>query len=342
MNEMSESAQEEALRDEVAALLAAAGLELGPSPVEPLGGVGLMGRVVRAHSRESGPAIAKLPSTDPQNHGVALGFGYYEREAAFYRQVSPLLGDLVPNCLAIVDHPDGSVSLLLEDRSDLPTADQLAGASVTQARQAIEVMAAIHARTWDHGDLASWDLPNPLDSRVAAFGPLFDLTWPGFVDAFGDLVSAEIEAKAHRLMSGYDAACARLASAPNCLVHGDFRLDNLLLGAEETVVVDWQLASTGTGAYDLCRFLVGSLTSANNEAHSSDLIDHYLERLHNAGLTQVHRDELLEDLQSAFVTYLPIPVTVAVGIDSLDDRGERLKRTLASRLCAAIDRHDLP
>ena len=55
-----------------------------------------------------------------------------------------------------------------------------------------------------------------------------------------------------------------------------------------------------------------------------------------------HVDRSMPDLHAAFVTYLPIPVTVAVGIASVDERAERLKRILAERLCAAIRRHDLP
>ena len=301
-----------------------------------------MGRVIRAQTANGVSVVAKLPSADAQNHDVAKNFGYYAREAIFYRQLADLVDGLVPACLGVVDNPDGSVSLVLEDRTDLRDADQVAGASPTQARQAVEAVALIHARTWEHPRLGAARLPTALDPEVAGFGSLFDLTWPGFVSSFPDLVDAEIEARARHLIDGYDLACAQLADPPNCLVHGDFRLDNLLFDSRAAILLDWQLASVGAGAYDLCRFLVGSLDPAGYDDLAAPLIDRYWQSLHDAGVSGYPRDRLDSDLRAAFITYLPIPVTVAVGVASVDERAARLKRVLAERLCAAILRHDLP
>lgn len=339
---MTDPADDPSVRAAVADLVAAVGLELDAAPLEPLGEVGLMGTVVRARTAEGGSVVAKLPSTDPQNDGVAKGFGYYEREAVFYRELADLVRGLVPNCLGVFDNGDSSVSLVLEDHSDLSRADQLKGATAPQARLAIDGLALVHARTWDHDRLAEVDLPDPTDQRVAGFGPLFDLTWPGFAASFGDLVDDEVDAKAHRIMEGYDAACVHLTQAPSCLVHGDFRLDNLLFGPDAVLVLDWQLASTGRGAYDLCRFLCGSLTPTAHAELKTELTDRYWQRLCDASVANYSRSQLDADLAAAFVTFLPIPVTVAVGVASLDERGARLKRVLAERLCAAIRSHDLP
>lgn len=339
---MSEPADDPGLRHEVARLLQAVGFELDDTPLQRLGGPGLMGRVIRASTADGLKVAAKLPSDDDQNDAVAKAFGYYRREAVFYRELADLLSGLVPSCVGVVDNPDGSASVVLEDRSDLHTADQLEGAAPEQARQAVELLALIHSRTWGHPRLVATELPNPLDEQVAGFGPLFALTWPGFVTAFADLIDAEIERKAHALMDGYDDACRQLAAPPTCLVHGDFRLDNLLFAEDRAMVVDWQLASIGAGAYDLCRFLCGSLQPPAHDHLAPQLIDLYWDRLVAGGVTDYPRDRLAADLRAAFVTYLPIPVTVAVGVASVDDRAVRLKRVLAERLCAAIRRQDLP
>jgi hypothetical protein len=330
-------------RQEVARVLGALGSKLGDEPLERLGGIGLMGRVFRSQIATGEWVVVKLPSLDPQNHGIALGFGYYRREAIFYRQFCDQLTGLVPGCIGVVDQADGSVALVLEDRTDLATADQLDGASPSEAQAAVESLALLHGLTWEHPSLAGSGLPSPLDEEILGFGSLFHLTWPGFEAAFPDLVDSDIAAKAHRMIDGYEAACARLAEAPNSLVHGDFRLDNLLFtsdsGPTKALTLDWQLASRGSGAYDLCRFLVGSL---DGPVLADELIDVYLAGLRRSGVVHYDRARFDTDLAAALVMYLPIPVTVAVGVASLDERAQRLKRTLAERLCAAIRRHDLP
>jgi hypothetical protein len=330
-------------RREVALVLEALGSKLGDEPLERLGGVGLMGRVFRSQTATGDWVAVKLPSSDPQNHSVALGFGYYRREAIFYRRFCDQLTGLVPGCIGVVDQADGSVALVLEDRTDLATADQLDGASASEAHAAVGSLALLHGLTWEHPSLAGSGLPSPLDAEILGFGSLFHLTWPGFEAAFPDLVDAEIAAKAHRMIDGYEDACTQLAQPPNSLVHGDFRLDNLLFTSDSeptrALTLDWQLASRGSGAYDLCRFLVGSLSGPTL---ADELIDVYLAGLRGSGVLDYDRARLDTDLAAALVLYLPIPVTVAVGVASLDERAQRLKRTLAERLCAAIRRQDLP
>lgn len=49
------------------------------------------------------------------------------------------------------------------------------------------------------------------------------------------------------------AAAADACSGPPCIVHGDFRLDNLVVGDDMDVraVLDWELATLGNPMSDL-------------------------------------------------------------------------------------------
>ena len=47
---------------------------------------------------------------------------------------------------------------------------------------------------------------------------------------------------------------------PHTIIHGDYRLDNLFFGTDESdyelAVIDWQIASRGGAAYDVAYFII--------------------------------------------------------------------------------------
>ena len=85
--------------------------------------------------------------------------------------------------------------------------------------------------------------------------------WLG--DAMGDLVVAN--------------------DGDRCLVHGDFRLDNLLFGtgpgAPPITTVDWQTVSYGFGLSDVAYLLSAGLTPADRRANEDGLLHVYREAL---------------------------------------------------------------
>ena len=84
------------------------------------------------------------------------------------------------------------------------------------------------------------------------------------------------EADAFSLRSHQKAVAAIEAGRFDDLVHGDARLDNLRFGAEGAVLLDFQLAARGRGAYDVAFSLgdglrPGSIADANDEAQFAEL-----------------------------------------------------------------------
>jgi hypothetical protein len=335
-------------------VLAAAGFGrvwLNDIAVEPLAvGVGLLGAVARVrlvHDVEGAPStvIVKLPSQDMRARSIADQFGYYRREAGTYRE---LLHDVArdelrtPRCFAVVDGPVGPV-LVLED---LPhtNGDQVEGATREQALAAAELLANIHAHFWDSDALRGhpW-LPGPTDEVIAGYGRLFELTWPMFVNTFGSHIPREHLGAAERAITHFDSVAQSFAQAPQTLVHGDFRLDNLLFSAgamspDEPVahVLDWQLAARGRGPYDLAFFVAGSITANQRRLHERAIIERYHGYLQLGGVSDYSLDDCWRDYHWGHVLNLPNPITAAVAVPPGNERGRQLLASNAERALAAI------
>ena len=87
--------------------------------------------------------------------------------------------------------------------------------------------------------------------------------------------------------------------SPRCLVHQDFRPDNMMFGTPEgghpLTVLDWQSIAFGVGATDLGYFLAGALPREVRRAHEPELLQLYLDTLSGLGvrgydMTQLRRD----------------------------------------------------
>ena len=58
------------------------------------------------------------------------------------------------------------------------------------------------------------------------------------------------------------------------LVHGDYRLDNLLFSADGCTVVDWQTCAWGPAMLDASYFIGGGLSVEDRRAHEEELVRH--------------------------------------------------------------------
>jgi hypothetical protein len=325
----------------VALLREALGEPVDAASVEPLGdGVGLLASLTRVQLRDGRRLVVKQPATDGGNRGIAIRFGYYAREAGTYHALLPRPGVRAPRCHAVLDHRDGPV-IVLDDLSDLRPGDQLHGATVAEAEAAADVAAGLHAAFWNDPVLAAcpW-LPGPSDEVIAGYGRLFDLTWDAFQALVGDAVPAEHLAAAERAMTRFDDVCRAFARAPRTLVHGDFRLDNLLFAPDgEATVLDWQLAAWGRGAYDLALFFAGSVEPEVRRSCEGAVVDRYHAALASAGV-DYSLEACRRDYRFGHVLNLPNPVTALVAVDGGTARGRQMLLANARRALAAVADHE--
>lgn len=198
---------------------------------------------------QDGPAsvVLKVAAADPSSRQTGLAMGLYEREVRFYTDIAPGLHGPVSECHhAAYDPATGAFDLLLGDAAPAVVGDEIGGASIEQATMALTQLGRVHGPLLGNTALADaqWlNRESPLNQGLMA------ALYAGFVDRYRDEVEAEHLEVCERLVAGFDEYLAAEAASgrPQGLVHGDFRLDNMLFGEEGAdrplTVVDWQTVS---------------------------------------------------------------------------------------------------
>lgn len=315
--------------------------------LEPIGvGVGLLGLLFRARldgSADLPPSVvAKLAAPAAETRAVAQAYRFYEREVGFYRDLAPQVPIATADChLAMVDADGEWFTLLLEDLGDRATVDQLAGLDGERAAAVVAELARLHAAFWASPALddTAWllhttDPPNP-----QVLFQQSQLAWPRLLDRFGDLIPAPIQAILPEMPEAALPLLNALGGPPRTLLHGDWRLDNLLLATapEHPVVtaIDWQICGTGAGAYDLGYFLAQSLDVEVRRAWFDDLLYVYHGQLEAGGVHGYDIERLRRDLGYAALFSLYYPLG-SMMVDLANDRAVALVRTMLERSVAAI------
>lgn len=263
--------------------------------------------------------IAKFPSSDPASRSTGLLLRAYEKEVRFYQELAPDLPVRTPGTrFAAIDPKTGSFVLILEDLDPATPGDQLAGCDVPAARAALTELVGLHAPRWGDPTLldVEWLVGDRGPARDMMIGLLASL-WDGFVDRYrGRLEPHVVDAGAivfGRLESFYRDR------EPSTIVHGDFRLDNLMFHPDGAVtVLDWQTCTVGPGPADAAYFVGAGLLPELRRAHEDELFEHYHRGLLAAGVA-VDR----EDCWTAYRRGTWAGLVMAVGASMLVERTER-------------------
>ncbi|MET0663185.1 MAG: phosphotransferase [Ilumatobacteraceae bacterium] len=264
----------------------------------------------------------------------------YRSEVGFYRDIASTVDVAIPRCWygAITDD-SLAFTLLLDDLSPRVPGVQAQGCTIEQARSAVSNLAALHAGRWNDEsifDLAFVARPNPagadhLGSIVAAATDTFV---ERFATELDDTDVATLRAVAAVMTEWHQAR-----PDPFAVLHGDYRLDNLLFDPDgrDVVAVDWQTLAVGPPARDLAFFLGTSLTIDDRRAAERELVAGYHAALCARGVSgygagQCFDDYRLGQLQGPMITTMGC--AFATGERSAAADGMFL--AMARRSCAAI------
>lgn len=234
---------------------------------------------------ETGPAsvILKVAATDPVSRQTGLALGLYEREVRFYTDIAPDLGGPVAPCFdSGFDETSGAFHLLLGDAGPAVVGDEIRGAAVEQAVLALAELGRLHAPLIGDTTMAraAW-LNRESPMNQALIGQL----WAGFAQRYGDRISDEHRRVCERLVASFDdySAAEGAPDRPHGLVHGDYRLDNMLFGQagadRPLTVVDWQTVVWGPAMTDVAYFLGCALTDDVRRDNYDALLRAYHEAL---------------------------------------------------------------
>ena len=179
-----------------------------------------------------------------------------------------------------------------------------------------------------------------------------------FLAANEDWLPDGFAATSGRIVERLTALQAGVDGSPSTLVHGDFRLENMMFGEpggeDALAIIDWQLIGYGPGGYDLAYFMGQSLGVELRRSSEQRLLEAYREALAAAGVRDYPAGRLDDDYRRGLLASMRIPIAGCGEFDKLRDvvaqqrgavrkgyeavlhAGEALMRMMAERNVAAI------
>lgn len=310
------------------AMLRGRGIEAEVSGIEAKRvGTGQVGESVRFtlsyknSAPEGAPAslVGKFPSSDPTSRETAINFGNYIREVRFYRELARSAGIATPQVFfAAVDEQSHDFTLMMEDLALAQPGDQLRGVSVKEAGLVLDEAAKLHASHWgdDVWDEASW-LFEVRGGPQYVTQDLVRQLWLAFLDRYSDRVTPEMAHIGQVISTRYDQFSKGYVG-PRCLIHNDFRPDNMMfvedIRQSSVTVVDWQSIGYGCCMADVSYFLGGALSAEDRRQHEETLLKRYHKGLTSRGVENYSFERLLGDYArygfSLFIMGFTAPMVV--------------------------------
>lgn len=288
----------------------------------------------------NGPAsvVLKVAATDPSSRQTGLAMGLYEREVRFYTDIAPALvaGPVAPCYHAAIDTQTGAFDLLLGDAVPAVVGDEIRGATAAQAAVALGELGRIHgsAAGAEALERAEW-----LNREAPVNQALIAGLYAAFVERYADVITSQQRQVCERLVESFDTYLADESAPerPMGLVHGDYRLDNMLFGdagADRALtVVDWQTVTKGPAFTDVAYFIGCALPVEQRRAHYDELLTTYHRALgpdSTLTLDQV-RDGVRR--QSFFGVMMAIISSMLV---ERTERGDAMFMTMLERHCSHV------
>jgi len=345
------------------------------------GFMGIVARLSLSYDGAAGPAsmIAKIPTDVDANRATGRAIGVYEREVRVYSQVLPGLDIPKPKVYSAIYETDGHEEklaaqtrkadrlpfwllrrlikreqgksdvppcvLLIEDLSDVDIGDQVAGGSPEQMTAALSTLARIHALTWNKNGIpdAHWSQgPEYIPRLIHA---LYLNSREDFLKVGAPYLSPHTVGLYKSLKAtGVTRVARHRDEVPQCLAHGDYRLDNMFFNADNEVaaVIDWQTAVPGPVVLDVGYFLVSSLAAETPQSTVDDLLAHYHRELVANGISDYSMEQFIADYEDGLLIVMHRLSGLASDIVDLGDgRGIELMQTWFKRLDARMARVSL-
>src|ERR1700733_11825787 len=255
--------------------------------------------------------VIKLPAQDDTvRDSVTIG---YRSECAFYTGVA--------------------------DQAPAVQGNQIAGCGEPEARLAVTALAGLHGPSWC--DPVWLDFPGiafarPDEASAGGLGEVARMSAEITLDKLGDRMSAA-DRETFTTAMGLVTPWLLAERDRFALLHGDYRLDNLLFSpdAAGVTVVDWQTLGVGLPARDLAYFTATSLKPELRASIEHDLVDEYPRALADYGVTGYDRETCWRDYRLGMIQTLLISA-LGFAFATATDRGDDMVLTMLARGCQAI------
>jgi len=336
--------------DDVSAawLAEATGLPVTGATATQIGvGVGVSSALYRVALEGDGvpeTVVVKLPALAEEAVFTSSVLRMYIRECRFFQELAEASPVRVPVCHhTAVDEETSRFVVVMEDLGGMRIVDQTEGMAIADAERAVDELATWHAQWWGKGDALAADgltvsLADPIYPAILPM--VFGEGWEK-VTAAGE-VPEPIMRVGPRWTEVFAQLLTELASAPNTMIHGDYRADNILFCPDgSAALLDFQLIGTGSGAYDLAYFVTQSLEPEVASANERALFERWLAGLRAGGVPESDLGGLWEDYRKAALFCLVYPIVASRGMDLSDPRQAALVACMNGRFARAVDELEL-
>jgi hypothetical protein len=308
-------------------------------------GTGQTGANYRLHL-DADPGAASLPPTliaktaagdRAARERVSQG---YRSEVGFYTVLRDQVQIRTPRCWhAEISDDNCSFVLLLDDLAPARPGVQVDGCSIEQARDAVRNLAGLHAPLWnapelfEHGDF----LGAMTGDRAEFLGGITQSAAEVFCERYTDELADD--AATLRASAALTGRWAGITTGVVSLVHGDYRLDNLMFPetGDGVAAVDWQTLTVAPPGRDLGYFLATSLHVDDRRAHQDALVAEYVDAVQRLGVTEITIDQCKAEvrlgvLQAPMITMIGAAYATAERSASAD----AMFLAMATRAAAAL------
>jgi hypothetical protein len=234
--------------------------------------------------------VGKFPSANDESRRTGVVLGNYHREVRFYQQLAPEALVRTPRCyFTDVDEATHEFVLMMEDLAPAAQGNQLDGVTLDQARLVTIQAAKLHASFWADSrlDQLPWVSASRAAPESVVTNEAVEAGWTAFRARYAGQLEPEWIEVGNALAGGYTRFVGG-TSGPRCLIHNDFRPDNMMFGTPEgghpVTVLDWQSFSYGEGPVDLGYFLAGALSPEARRRAEPELLELYLRTLAENGV----------------------------------------------------------
>ena len=285
--------------------------------------------------------VLKLAAENETNRAVSQQFNLYLKEVSYYKDLAPRTTARSPRVYASEIDEEHNFFLLMEDVSSYRMGSQVDGATAEECELCIDFLVNLHASFWNQLNGIGW-LPNMSGSDNAKNMALgCEAGWPQLQEIFGKFVPSNIEAERERYLKAIPSLQAQLDQQPKTLIHGDFRMDNMLFGQapehDSLLVVDFQGPLKGNGINDVGYLLSHSAKTEVRREHERSLIERYSSGLINAGVKDYSFKKAWNDYRIGVLYSWTVAVVIAGTMDPANDRGFAWMSKMVERNGIAIN-----
>ena len=176
--------------------------------------------------------VGKFASPSPESRASGARGGY-RAETRFYTDLAHRLPIRTPRCLyGALSEDESTFTLILEDMAPAVQGDQIAGASAAALEAAARNLAGLHAPLWNAPELDRLDWTT--GGAGEEFARYVEMATPAFIERYADRLAPDDR----EVLSRFAERARRwvaLCPKDRTLVHGDYRLDNLLFREDASV-----------------------------------------------------------------------------------------------------------